>query len=108
MSALAGSKKLPAPARERTDAFASGELERDAQEAADRGDHNAATTIIVERAGRQIMGFLRALVRDEDEASDLFSQVSEDIWRGMHTFRWDGHLRSWVYTVARNAHLRYV
>src|SRR4051794_27397521 len=106
MCALAGTKKSPAPAR--ADAFATGELERDAQEAAERADYNYATTIIVERAGSQIMGFLRALVRNEDEAADLFSQVSEDIWRGIPTFRWDGRLRSWVYTVARNAHLRYV
>ncbi|HVV84902.1 MAG TPA: sigma-70 family RNA polymerase sigma factor [Kofleriaceae bacterium] len=72
-----------------------------AQVSAGRGDD--ATTSTLELYGAEVYGFLHALARDEDLASEAFSRWSEDVWRGLSSFRWDASLRTWVYALARNA-----
>ena len=68
---------------------------------AGRGDD--ATTATRELSGAEVYGFHHALARDEDLASEVFSRWSEDVWKGLGTFRWDASLRTWVYALARNA-----
>ena len=68
---------------------------------AGRGDD--ATTATLELYGAEVYGFLHALARDEDLASEVVSRSSEDVWKGHGTFRWDASLRTWVYALARNA-----
>lgn len=77
------------------------EAEIRAKVAAGRADD--ATTSTLELYGAEVYGFLHALARDEDLASEAFSRWSEDVWRGLASFRWDASLRTWVYALARNA-----
>ena len=56
--------------------------------------------------GPAIFGYLAALARDEDRADDVFSQFSEDLWRGLPAFRRDASFRTWVYKLAWHAWLR--
>ncbi len=67
------------------------------------GEVAGATTRIVEGYGPQILGFLVALTRCDADAHDAFSQFCEDLWRGLPGFRWQSSLRTWSYTLARNA-----
>jgi RNA polymerase sigma-70 factor (ECF subfamily) len=66
-----------------------------------RGDD--AATAALKGYGPEILGFILALVRSEDDASDVFSIFSEDLWRGLPGFVWQCSLRTWSYTLARHA-----
>ena len=92
---------MPATPSDDGDERARAEHDIRAQVAAGRGDD--ATTATLELYGAEVYGFLHALARDEDLASEAFSRWSEDVWRGLATFRWDASLRTWVYALARNA-----
>jgi RNA polymerase sigma-70 factor, ECF subfamily len=78
-------------------------LEAGAREACLRGDHTSAATIAVRGYGPEVLGFLMAIHRDEHEAADLFAQVTESLWTSLPTFAWNCSLRTWLYTIARNA-----
>lgn len=67
------------------------------------GDVDRATTLVVQFYGPQILGYLTAMARVEADARDAFSQFCEDLWRGLTGFRWRSSLRTWSYTLARNA-----
>ncbi len=69
----------------------------------DGGDLDGATTLAVETYGPEIYGFLHALARDDDLASEAFSTFTEDLWKGLGKFRWESSLRTWAYALARNA-----
>jgi RNA polymerase sigma-70 factor (ECF subfamily) len=82
--------------------------DRDAAERAirnlcDAGDHAEATTAALRTYGVELLGFLRALAGDHDLAAEAFAELGEDIWKGLPRFRWHASLRSWLYTLARNA-----
>ena len=71
------------------------------------GDLQAATTRFMERYGGDILAFLVVQFRDQSDASEVFSQFTEDFWRGLKGFQWRTTLRSWGYTLACNAANRY-
>ena len=82
--------------------------DRDASERAirdlcDAGNHADATTAALRVYGVELLGFLRALAGDHDLAAEAFAELCEDIWKGLPRFRWHASLRSWLYTLARNA-----
>jgi len=70
------------------------------------GDVGAAATAALALYGPEVFGFLHALARDEDLAAEAFSGFSEDLWKGLATFRWEASLRTWSYAIARNALFR--
>lgn len=67
------------------------------------GNLTGATELALKAYGREIYGFLCTLERDDDLAADAFSQLAEDVWRGLSGFAWQCPLRTWMYTLARNA-----
>jgi len=71
-------------------------------------DHEGAATVIVEAYGREILGFLIARVRDPDMAGDIFSQFTEDLWRGLPAFQFRCSVRTWAYAIARHAASRHL
>jgi RNA polymerase sigma-70 factor (ECF subfamily) len=79
------------------------ELEREVRQRCQAGDLNGATALALKAYGPELYGFLCALERDEALAGDAFSQLGEDVWRGLASFKWDCSLRTWMYTLARNA-----
>lgn len=62
-----------------------------------------ATTAALRLYGVELGGFLRALANHHDLAAEAFAELGEDVWRGLPRFRWEASLRSWMYTLARNA-----
>jgi RNA polymerase sigma-70 factor (ECF subfamily) len=79
-----------------------GDVEAGIRVHVEAGDIELAVTRAVEHYGPELYGFLRAIGRDDDLASDAFAVASEQLWRNLASFRWESSLRTWWYYVARN------
>jgi RNA polymerase sigma-70 factor (ECF subfamily) len=77
------------------------------REAHTRGDLEAAVRLGLERYQVEVYSFLCARLRSEVDAHDVFGQLTEDVWRGIATFAWRASFRTWLYTLARNAAVRF-
>jgi len=71
------------------------------------GDLEDVATRFMERYGGDILAFLAMRLRDQAAASEVFSVFNLDFWRGLRGFQWRTTLRSWGYTLARNAANRF-
>lgn len=83
------------------------ELERQLAEYLDLGKKSEAATLALRTWGDELFGFLVYHLRDDVAASDVFSQLTEDFWRSLSTFRRRCSVRTWLYLLARNAAARY-
>jgi RNA polymerase sigma-70 factor (ECF subfamily) len=84
------------------------ELEQRIRTACDSQAYEQAATVAIDAYGTELMGYLVALLRNAADADDVFAIVSENLWRSLPTFRWDSSLRTYAYTIARNAWLKHV
>jgi RNA polymerase sigma-70 factor (ECF subfamily) len=84
------------------------ELERRIRAHCEAGDKKRAATLLLEGYGRELLGFLVSRLRDRDAAGEVFSQFTEDLWRGLEAFRWQSSARVWSYTLAMHAASHYV
>ena len=69
--------------------------------------YGEAATVAVRGFGPELVGYLAAVTRSESDAAEIFSALCEDMWKGLPGFRWDCSFRTWAYTLARHAWLRY-
>ena len=72
------------------------------------GDTRAAAEAVVRDLGPQILGYLVSILRNDAEAGDVFSQFTEDLWRGLPGFRGECPLRVWAYRLAWHAAARHL
>jgi len=72
-----------------------------------RRDLDAAVTEVMKGYGPQILGYLRAVIRDPEDAAEVFSQFAEDLWKGLSGFRGDCSVRVWAYKIAWHAASRF-
>jgi RNA polymerase sigma-70 factor, ECF subfamily len=79
------------------------DLERAVRDRLASGDSVGAATAAIEALGPEILGFLAAIVRGEEEAREVFAQFCEELWVGLPRFDWRTPLRTWAYTLARQA-----
>ncbi len=77
-------------------------LESKAADLVGQGLVKEAATLVIQVLGPEILGYLRAVLRDEDRAGDAFSKFAEGVWRGLVGFRGDSSLRVWCYRIAWN------
>jgi RNA polymerase sigma-70 factor (ECF subfamily) len=68
---------------------------------------DSATQLLLRGFEADIRGFLRARTRHRASLDDVYAAFSEDVWRGLPGYRFEGRLRSWVFTLARNALARH-
>jgi RNA polymerase sigma-70 factor (ECF subfamily) len=73
----------------------------------DSGDAAAAATRAIQAYGGEVLGFLIGLLRSEPDAEEVFAQASHDLWAGMPAFEARSSMRTWFYTLARNAASRH-
>jgi RNA polymerase sigma-70 factor (ECF subfamily) len=66
-----------------------------------------AATRAVECYGPELFGFLIHLLGSEPDAAEVFSQVTEDLWRGLPEFSAQCSVRTWLYVLARHAAARF-
>lgn len=63
-------------------------------------DPRAAAGEAIRGLGPAILRYLRALLRDEDDAADAFSAWAEALWKNLPDFRREASLRTWAYRIA--------
>ena len=71
------------------------------------GNFDSAATLFIEHYGGEILGFLAGRLRNPSDAAEVFSIFAEEFWRGLQGFQWRTSMRSWAYTLARNAAYHY-
>lgn len=71
------------------------------------GDLSAAATLTLRAFGPEILGVIRALHRDEDEAREVFGAFAHDLWVGLPGFAWACSMRTWAFVLARSASARH-
>ncbi|HZJ61935.1 MAG TPA: sigma-70 family RNA polymerase sigma factor [Kofleriaceae bacterium] len=84
------------------------ELEVTIRKQFEAGDLHAAATLAIKGYGREVCGYLAAVLADEEQARDVFAETVAELWRDLSRFRWQASLRTWIYTLARHrlaAHL---
>lgn len=69
------------------------------------GDLEGAATAAIRTLGPRILGYLRAVLRDEGDAAEAFAGFAEDLWRGLPRFRRECAFRTWAFKLAWNAAL---
>jgi RNA polymerase sigma-70 factor, ECF subfamily len=67
----------------------------------------AAAVAALDAYGSEIVGFLTFKLKSVTEAHEVFSMFSEDLWIGLPQFSWRCSMRTWLYTLARNAAARH-
>jgi RNA polymerase sigma-70 factor (ECF subfamily) len=67
-----------------------------------------AARIAFQSYGDEILSFLMTRLRNPSDAHEVFSMFAEDLWTGLGGFGWRCSVRTWLYTLARNATSRYL
>ena len=80
----------------------SSSLEAAIRERFDAGDLRAAATAAIEGYGGEVCGYLAAILRDDEQARDVFADTAVEVWRDLPHFRWEASFRTWIYTLARH------
>jgi RNA polymerase sigma-70 factor (ECF subfamily) len=70
-------------------------------------DYASAATIAIRGYGPQIASYLRAVLRDEQDAADVFSQFCEFLWRSIGKYRGEAAFQTWAYELAWSAVCRF-
>jgi RNA polymerase sigma-70 factor (ECF subfamily) len=83
------------------------EREREMRDAHARGDLRAVVELALAAYQVELYSFLCARLGGEADAHEVFAQMSEDLWRGIGGFEWRSSLRTWLYTLARHAAVRF-
>jgi RNA polymerase sigma-70 factor (ECF subfamily) len=81
-------------------------MERDIQADLERGELKAAAERGIRTYGPEIYGYLVSVLRDDALASEAFSALGEDLWRGLPSFRRECSFRTWAYKLAWHAAAR--
>jgi len=69
------------------------------------GDGRGASTLAIRTLGPQVLRYLGAILRDDEDKKDAFSRWAESLWRGLPRFRWQSSLRTWALKLAYHAAL---
>jgi RNA polymerase sigma-70 factor (ECF subfamily) len=64
------------------------------------GDLQEAATVALKLYGPQLLGFFTALLRNEEDGCEVFSQFSEELWKSLPGFARRSSFRTWAYVLA--------
>jgi RNA polymerase sigma-70 factor (ECF subfamily) len=83
------------------------DLESSIRSAWEAKDFERAATMTLRGYAGEILSFLSARLRSASDGQEAFSMFAEDLWQGLPQFGWRCSMRTWAYTLARNAASRY-
>jgi RNA polymerase sigma-70 factor (ECF subfamily) len=83
------------------------ELERSVREACEAKSFDVAATRALEAYSPEILSFLYARLRTQSDRDEVYAQFAEELWSALPQFEWRCSLRTYAYTLARNAASRY-
>jgi RNA polymerase sigma-70 factor (ECF subfamily) len=83
-----------------------GGFERQVQALLTRGQHDAAAELTIREQGPAVLGYLRAVVRELDDADDAFARFAETLWSSLSGFRGDCSMKTWAHRIAFQSALR--
>jgi RNA polymerase sigma-70 factor (ECF subfamily) len=83
-------------------------LEARVQQLLAEGRPSDAAAEAIRVLGPQVLAYLGALLKNESDAREVFSQFAEDLWKGLPGFRGEASLRGWAYRIAWHASVRWV
>ena len=69
--------------------------------------YDLAATRVLDAYGPELFGFLVHTLGNESDAGEVFSEVAEDLWKGLPSFGMRCSLRTWLYVLGRHAIARY-
>jgi RNA polymerase sigma-70 factor (ECF subfamily) len=72
----------------------------------DQGDLAGAIDLAIRGVHARVIRYIRSVVRDEDLAGEAYSELAEDLCRGLPGFRWQASLLTWCFRLAHHACLR--
>ena len=72
-----------------------------------KGALDRVAVLALETYGAELFAFLIKVSGSESDAREIFSQLVEDMWRGLPMFEFRCSIRSWLYTLARHAYARF-
>jgi RNA polymerase sigma-70 factor (ECF subfamily) len=72
-----------------------------------QNDLGAAATEALDAYGSEVFAYLVNVMGSQSDASEVFSQVAEDLWRGLPKFGFRCSMRTWLYVLARHATARF-
>jgi len=75
-------------------------VESKVQELLAAGDLRGAATLAIRGYGPKVLGYLRSILRDDNDAADAFSSFAEDLWRGIGSYRGEASFKTWAYKLA--------
>ncbi len=82
-------------------------VEVEARQALAEGRHDAFTNVVLRGYGKEILSFISAMQRHDDDAAEVFAQFAEGVWRSAAQFRDHSSVRTWAYAIARRASLHH-
>lgn len=83
------------------------QLERSIRERWEAGAHGDAVALAIRGYGPEVFGLICAFQRDSGDAEEVWSRVTERLWKGIADFAWHSSFRTWFYAIARNTSMRY-
>lgn len=82
-------------------------LEQRIREQLDARQLEEAAQIALTGYGPEILAYLARAMGREEDASEVYAQFCEDLWRGLQGFSGGSSFRTWAYHLARNARNRF-
>ena len=82
-------------------------VEVEARQALAEGRHDTFTNVVLRGYGKEILSFISAMQRQDDDAAEVFAQFAEGVWRSAAQFREQSSVRTWAYAIARRASLHH-
>jgi RNA polymerase sigma-70 factor (ECF subfamily) len=82
-------------------------IDDDVQRLLSEGRRDEAATHVLRQLGPEVYGFLVAAMGGQGDAGEVFSLLSERVWKSIGEFRFQCSLRTWVYVIARNEMSRF-
>ncbi|MBI1183366.1 sigma-70 family RNA polymerase sigma factor [bacterium] len=67
-----------------------------------------AFDLLYEHYARRLYAHIRRYVNHHHDADDILQNVMVKVWRGLHNFRGDAQLATWLYRIASNESISFI